>query len=136
MFSLKSFYVGTSREADVINIGHDVRGFVRESKIENGLVTVSCRLAGGGIAVLTTEGKGFQAVCEEIKRDLPKTGWRHLLPTTVSVPVENGKLVFEPWQDLYLIDIEVAARRREVVVQLFSEPKEGPQQGGARGGRR
>lgn len=138
MFSLKSFYVGTSREVDVINIGHDVRGFVREAKIESGLITVGCRLPGGGIALLTTEGQAFQTIREQVKKELSQNfppGLRYLLPPTLSFPMEDGKMIFEPWQDLYLVDFETAGRRREIVVQLFSEPKEQGAAGG-RGGRR
>ncbi|MBI2083157.1 MAG: YjbQ family protein [Deltaproteobacteria bacterium] len=127
MLSLKSFYVGTSREVDVINIGHDVRGFVREAKIENGLVTVACRLPGGGVALLTTDGKAVQQIREQVKKDFSQSlsaGFKYLLPPALSVPIENGKMIFEPWQDLYLVDFEASGRRREVVIQIFSEPKE------------
>lgn len=123
MVTFKSFFVGTTKGVDLINIGHDVRGFIREAKLENGSVTVSFRQSGAALALLPNDGKGSAEVQQGLESIPPAL--RHLLPPSLALPVERGKLFFEPWQELFLIDFEPSARRREVVVQLFSEGEKG-----------
>jgi thiamine phosphate synthase YjbQ (UPF0047 family) len=124
MFTLKSFYIGTSKGVDIINIGHDIRGLIRDSRMENGSVTVSCRLPGALIAILASQGKEAQELKSSIKGTLENefpASIRHLLPSCVTVPVDKGKLVFEPWQEIFLVDFDEGGRRREIVVQLSTE---------------
>jgi thiamine phosphate synthase YjbQ (UPF0047 family) len=126
MLSSRSFYVATTRGVDIVNIGHDVRGFMRESKFDKGLLTVGLRLGGGIVVILSTEGRVAEEQKDEIRKALaqPPYPYRYLLPPVLSVPVDNGKMMFEPWQDLFLVDFEPSGRRREVVVQLLAELKE------------
>lgn len=120
MLSLKSFFVGTTRGIDIINIGHDLRGLIREARLENGLVTITFRERGAALAILAggkeleEARKGFESIPVEMRR---------FLPAALSLPVEKGKISFEPWQEIYLVDYDPAGRRREVVVQLLSEPE-------------
>jgi len=124
MLLLKSFFVGTTSEIDLINIGHDVRGFVREAKLEKGTVTVTCPRAGAFLALLSTDGPASTEERERIRKGMAGDAvsfLRPLLPPSVSVPVDGGKMVFEPWRELFLVDFEGMARRREVCVQIVSE---------------
>ncbi|MBI2066581.1 MAG: YjbQ family protein [Deltaproteobacteria bacterium] len=138
MITLKSFYVGTTADIDLINIGHDVRSFIRETKLDSGAVTVLSRLSGAALVVLPIEGKAAAdlraSLKQEFARSLPAS-LRPLWPASLTIPIEKGRFIFEPWQDLFLLDYEPSAKRREVVVQLASvepEPQTGPQQRGKR----
>lgn len=118
MIVTKSFYISTSKGTDLVNIGHDVRGLVREAKVENGWVTVACRHPGASVATLANDAKTLAEVREGLTNPFPL---RLLLPAILTVPVEQGKIGCEPWQELFLIDFDPSGRRREVTVQIFSE---------------
>lgn len=106
MIQLKSFYVPTTTGVDLIVIGHEIRGFVREAGVgKNGWATLMAPQPGA------TFGVGSRGVTlETIKR----------VPSLV-VPVMGGNLMIDPWQEVFLIDEETSGRRREFFVQLFLE---------------
>lgn len=123
MFLTRSFYFGTSKAIDLIRIGHDVRGFLRESRVESGLVLVSPRHPGAAVVVLASEGKVVEELSQALRESFPPH-LHVLLPVSLTLAVEGGKIVGDPWQELYLIDYETVGRRREVVVQIFMESAE------------
>lgn len=131
----KSFYIGTTKEVDVVTVGHDVRGFIREARLEEGFAVIGCRLPGAVLVLLPTEGKGLAEAREGIRKLFQTEsigGLRHLLPPSLTIPIEQGKMHFEPWQEIYLVDHELSGRRREVVVSLYQRQAEGQQEGGGR----
>ena len=124
MFQTRSFFFGTTTGVDLINIGHDVRGFLRESRAENGMVTVGFRHPGASVALLAADGKkGAEEIQQALKGSFPAP-LRSLLPQSLTLPVEGGKVVCDPWQEIFLVDYEAVGRRREVVVQIFTETPE------------
>ncbi|HXZ01529.1 MAG TPA: YjbQ family protein [Stellaceae bacterium] len=42
-----------------------------------------------------------------------------LLPTQLSIPLENGRLALGAWQGIYLVEHRRAPRRREIVLALL-----------------
>ncbi len=127
MITLKSFYLATTTGVDVINIGHDVRSLIREAKMETGWVNLTCRYPGAGLVVLSNDNRQAGLAREALKKELGdngRAGTRHLLPTTLTLPLENGRPVFDPWQEIFLVDYDSGAKRREVIAQLVTEPKE------------
>lgn len=46
------------------------------------------------------------------------------LPKSIVIPIEKGRMVIEPWQEVFLMDYTPSGRRREFRVQVFWEPKE------------
>lgn len=106
MISLKSFYVPTTTGVDLIVIGHEIRGFVKEAGVgKNGWVTLMAPQPG---ATFGASPKGVNL--ETVKR----------VPSLV-IPVMGGNLMIDPWQEVFLIDEETSGRRREFFVQLFLE---------------
>ncbi len=100
MLSLKSFFIGTTREIDLINIGHDVRGLIREAKLEAGTVLVTIKMPGAGVAIFSSEGKEISAVKKTLAESFPAP-LRPLLPVSLQIPVEKGivksMLEFDRW---------------------------------------
>ena len=43
-----------------------------------------------------------------------------LLPTTLSIPVENGEMALGIWQGVYLVEHRTSSRRREIIASLLS----------------
>ena len=51
--------------------------------------------------------------------DMPAHIKSGLLPTTLSIPVENGKMTLGTWQGIYLVEHRLSARRREIIACLL-----------------
>ena len=51
--------------------------------------------------------------------DMPAHIKSGLLPTTLSIPVENGQMMLGTWQGIYLVEHRLSARRREIKACLL-----------------
>ena len=51
--------------------------------------------------------------------DMPAHIKSGLLPTTLSIPIENGKMTLGTWQGIYLVEHRSSARRREITACLL-----------------
>ena len=51
--------------------------------------------------------------------DMPAHIKSGLLPTTLSIPVENGQVTLGTWQGIYLVEHRLSARRREIIACLL-----------------
>lgn len=120
MILTRNFFVDTTRGLDLLKIIHEVRRVVKEANTENGTVTIVVTHPGAGLAILDSQEKP-----EEIKKGLePQIASgliRSLLPKSLVMPFEKGKMLMEPWQEIFLIDYEPLARRREFKVHVSAE---------------
>ena len=51
--------------------------------------------------------------------DMPAHIKSGLLPTTLTIPIENGKMTLGTWQGIYLVEHRLSARRREITACLL-----------------
>ena len=51
--------------------------------------------------------------------DMPAHIKSGLLPTTLSIPIENGKMTLGTWQGIYLVEHRLSERRREITACLL-----------------
>ena len=51
--------------------------------------------------------------------DMPAHIKSGLLPTTLSIPVENGQMTLGTWQGIYLVEHRLSARRREIMACIL-----------------
>ena len=51
--------------------------------------------------------------------DMPAHIKSGLLPTTLSIPVEDGKITLGTWQGIYLVEHRLSARSREIIACLL-----------------
>ena len=51
--------------------------------------------------------------------DMPAHIKSGLLPTTLSIPVVNGKMTLGTWQGIYLIEHRASPRKREIAASLL-----------------
>lgn len=134
MILIKNFYIDATKGLDVIKVIHEVRRVVKEANTENGTATVVIPNPGAAVVVLDTGDPAFKL--EDLKKSLEpylaNQLIRCLLSKSVVVPFEKGKLLIEPFQEIFVIDYDTSARRREfkVVVSADSPPpaagKKGP----------
>lgn len=122
----KSFYVDTTPAIDLITVTHDVRRVVLEGKSDTGWITVIVPNLGAGVVMMEQEGTSGTDLQKSLSSFLKDKVIRCFLPRSVVIPIEKGRMMMEPWQEVILIDFETTGRRREFRVQLFGETKEAP----------
>ncbi|MBE0519403.1 MAG: YjbQ family protein [Thermoplasmata archaeon] len=129
----------TQAHDDIIDITERVQGIVTESRISDGLVCVF--VAGSTAAVTTIEYEPGLVIDmhKAMDRLYPKdeeyehhnrwgdgNGHSHVRASFVgpslTVPVEDGRLVLGTWQQIVFIELDVRPRTREIVVKVLGEP--------------
>jgi thiamine phosphate synthase YjbQ (UPF0047 family) len=123
MILTKSFYVDATKGLDLLNVIHEVRRVVKEANTENGTATVVIPNPGAAVAVLETGDPAFRT--EDLRKSLePYVAnqlIRCLLPKSVVIPFEKGKLQIEPFQEIFVIDYDASGKRREFRVQVTAD---------------
>ena len=51
--------------------------------------------------------------------DMPAHIKSGLLPTTLSIPVENGQMTLGTWQEIYLVEHRLSPRSREIMASFL-----------------
>lgn len=71
------------------------------------------------LRALAPEAPGRYRHEDEGPDDMPAHLRAALLPTQLSIPLENGRLALGTWQGLYLVEHRRAPHRREIVLTLL-----------------
>jgi len=123
MILIKSFYVDATKGLDLLNVIHEVRRVVREANTENGTATVVIPHPGAAVVVLDTGDPATKP--EDLKKALEpylaNQLIRCLLPKSTVIPFEKGRLLIEPFQEIFVIDYDTSGKRREFKVQVTAD---------------
>ena len=138
MVTTEKIGIDTRGNGDMKDITDDVASFVRKSGLSHGSVTVFVPGATGGITTIEYEPglvQDFDRLMEEIapqQREYAHNarwgdgnGHSHirasLLGPSLTVPVQDGRLILGTWQQIVLLDFDVHPRTRSVVLQAIGE---------------
>jgi len=101
MWATERLHVKSNGDDEVLDLTRKLQDAVDRHHLQHGqvLVFVPGSTAGGGHSHVRAS----------------------LLGPSVTLPVEDAKLVLGTWQQVVLIDFDVRPREREVVVQLSGE---------------
>ena len=132
MSVFKNFYVDTTKGLDVINVMHEVRRVIAEAGAEGGSVTVAIPNAGAGFLILD-QADGRDTAKKALEPLIATKQIQYILPKTMTLPIEKGKMPIELRQDLVLVDYETSAKRREFCVQVAAQAAPSPQGGQPQG---
>ncbi len=138
MVHQRSIRISTRVHGEMHDLTDGVQEIVTDSGVAAGMVNVS--VVGSTAAISTIE---FEP---GLKRDLPElldrlippsrsygheqawhdgNGHSHLQATllgpSVTLPISEGKLVVGTWQQVFLIELDIKPRNREVVVTVYGE---------------
>jgi len=120
-----------------LQITSDVRFAIRDSQAKNGLVTIFIPGPGAALTVFEPldevkeelkvslealaegEKKGKDKRKEEV--DIAPRVLASLVGRSVAIPFKDAKLVMAPYEEIFLIDFEKEAARREFFVQVIGE---------------
>lgn len=125
-------------EMDVIDITEQVSQAIHESKIKSGIVTIFVPGSTASVSTIEYEPNlvdDFKAAMERIFPSGIKykhhetwgdhNGKSHCKATfmgpSTSVPFRDKKLMLGSWQQIVLLDFDVPARTREVVLQIVGD---------------
>jgi secondary thiamine-phosphate synthase enzyme len=122
--------------AGLHEITREVAGWVAEQNVRTGLLTLFVRHTSASLLIqenadpsvrhdleaffrrLVPEDPRLYRHNEEGPDDMPAHIKSALLPTQLSVPVEDGRLLLGTWQGIYLVEHRRAPHRREVVLTM------------------
>ena len=138
MFFLRNYYVNTTANLDTLVISHDIKRAVRESNILSGLVTILVPGATAGLVILENDPKIYEEYKAWVERQIPLTksprpsrrsgtgrNEAHLraalVGVSLSIPLQDGKLMLGAWQEVVLFDFDDKVGRREICIQISGE---------------
>lgn len=138
MVHTNTIRLSTRGHSDMHDITAEVQRIVRESGLQDGIVTVFCPSSTSGVTTIEYESGAladlkrlFDEVAPE-DRDYQHNlrwgdgnGYAHvraaLLGPSLTVPFRNGRLLLGTWQQITFIDFDNRPRRRELIVQVMGE---------------
>ncbi len=128
----------TKGNCDIVDITPELKKISEKSKIKNGILNVFIAGATGAITTIEYEPGLVSDLQNLLKKIAPEAGdYGHnkthsdsnahshlrasLLGPSLTVPVDNGKMVLGTWQQIIFVDMDNRPRKREVVVKIIGE---------------
>jgi secondary thiamine-phosphate synthase enzyme len=132
----KELHFDTQGEVEIIDITEKVNGKLRESEIEDGIVTVFVPGATGAITTIEYEPGLLQDLPTALERLFPKgmryeheyrwhdgNGHSHVrasfLGPSLTVPFRAKKLMLGTWQQVIFIELDNKRRSRRIILQII-----------------
>jgi len=123
--------VRTQRREEMVDITVEVAAAVREAKTGSGHVFVYCPHTTAGLTINEAADPDVRAdILSGLERLVPRAGgWRHaegnadahikasLMGSSVTVPIDGGKMALGTWQGVFLCEFD-GPRRRTVLVSV------------------
>lgn len=123
---------------DVQNITDVVARAVKESKLQNGIVTIFCPGSTGGLTTIEFENgvvEDLHQVFDEITP--PDRDYRHhlrwhddnghshiraaLIGPSLTVPFIDSRLTLGTWQQIVFCEFDTSPRSRQLIAQIIGE---------------
>lgn len=123
----------------LVEVTGPVQGWLRETGIQAGLLTVFCRHTSASLtiqenadpdvvldlnaffAALVPQGPDRYRHSDEGPDDMPAHIKSALTDVSLSIPVVQGRAVLGTWQGIYLFEHRTASHTREVVLQVIGD---------------
>jgi secondary thiamine-phosphate synthase enzyme len=128
----------TQGNADMLDITDQVSRAVRNSGLENGIVTVFCPSSTSGLTSIEYETGAlhdlkrlFDEIVDPERHYAHNARWGDgnghahvraaLLKADFTVPFVDGRLTLGTWQQILFVDFDNRPRRRDLIVQILGE---------------
>jgi len=120
----------------LIDLTSEVTGFVRETRVREGICVVSVPHATAALIVNEHEQGLLRDILAKIEAVFPASAqYEHnaiddnadahiaaaFLGHNRAFPVSGGKMIRGTWQNLFLVELDGPRSRREVVVQVLGD---------------
>jgi secondary thiamine-phosphate synthase enzyme len=132
-----TFQLSTKGNTDIIDITGTVNSFVKDSKINNGIVNVCVQHSTCGITTIENESGLISDFKNNLEKLVPAKGnYAHnrgfednahshirasIVGSSFSAPIKNGSLLLGTWQQIVLCDFDTRARTRTVNIVITGE---------------
>lgn len=130
--------LSTQGNADVTDITGDLARIVKDSGIQNGVVTVFCPSSTSALTTIEYESGAVSDLKRLFDEIVPPNrqyahnarwgdgnGHSHvraaLLGPSLNVPFISGRMTLGTWQQIIYVDFDNRSRRRELVVQIVGD---------------
>jgi secondary thiamine-phosphate synthase enzyme len=133
-----SLQISTRGDGEIQDITPGVAELIRQTDIENGIVTVFCPSATSALTTIEYESgcvADFQRLFDEIVP--PNKTYQHnlrwqdgnghshiraaLLGPSLTIPFVSQRLTLGTWQQIIYVDFDNRSRQRDLVVQIMGE---------------
>ena len=138
MIYFENINLKTEGFTEIIDITEKLNEILDESKISNGLLTVSVSGSTAGITSIEYEPGLISDMKKAYEKIAPENGhYKHnetwgdgngfshvraaLTGFSKSVPVKDGELLLGTWQQIIFIDFDNRPRNRSISVQIIGE---------------
>ena len=137
MIFLKNYFLNTTAVVDILPIISEVRYAIRDSDAKSGVVNIIIPGSGAGLCILEPvpevmdglknalelfAGEGAEAIDKKKEKVLIAPRVRSaMLGRTLSIPLNDGRLLIDPYEEIFLFDLDKKSKRREFYVQVISE---------------
>lgn len=127
-----------SKENDVIDFTEQTSEALKESRLENGLVTVFVSGSTAAITTIEYEPGLRHDFPKMLSRIVPKNVQYHhddtwhdgnghshvrasLIGPSLSIPFSNGQLILGTWQQIVMLEMDTRQRERLITLQILGE---------------
>jgi secondary thiamine-phosphate synthase enzyme len=134
----RNIQIKSKSENDIIDITDQVSRSVKESKIENGVVTVFVVGSTAAITTIEYEPGLQQDFPKMLSRLVPKeieyahdntwndgNGHSHvrasLIGPSITIPFITGHLTLGTWQQITVLEMDTRPRVRKIILQMIGE---------------
>lgn len=128
--------IQTDTREGLYDITAQVKSIVRESEVQNGLVSVYAQGATAAVMIQENWDDSVQNdVVNLLRKLIPKGVWQHdeqdgngdshlkagLVGPSETVPVVDGKLALSTWQNIFFCEFDGPRSNRTIVVTVIAD---------------
>jgi len=134
----KEFTIQTKGYSDIKDVTDIVSQTVIESKVSDGIVTISVIGSTASVSTIEFEPALTADFKDQLERFIPRSletrhcktwgddnGFSHIRATymgpSITIPISHEKLVLGTWQQIIIIDHDNRPRSRRIFVQIIGE---------------
>lgn len=131
----EELHFDTKGEVEIVNITDKVNSKLRESSIEDGIVTIFVPGSTGAVTTIEYEPGLLQDLPAALERLFPKgidyahelrwhdgNGHSHIrasfLGPSLTVPFRNNKMLLGTWQQVVFVELDNKRRSRRIILQI------------------
>ena len=132
----EELYFDTKGEVEIVDITERVNSKLRDSSIEDGVVTIFVPGSTGAVTTIEYEPGLLQDLPAALERLFPKgidyahelrwhdgNGHSHIrasfLGPSLTVPFRNNKMLLGTWQQVVFVELDNKRRSRRVILQIL-----------------
>ncbi|OGD86903.1 hypothetical protein A2Z23_01405 [Candidatus Curtissbacteria bacterium RBG_16_39_7] len=130
---MQKFTFSTKTAGELLDITEKVEELVSASKISNGLCLIFVPHATAALYLNENEIGLKEDILDFFYKLVPPKAYKHnlidnnaqahilssLIGTSITLPIEDGRLVRGTWQNIFFVELDGPRAHREVILKIF-----------------